>query len=63
MTYEIQAKNLVEKYLAVTKSYDKAIDCAKMHIRLCIEDIEKDAFVNSYAKLRLHELKKIKSYL
>jgi len=63
MTYETQAKNLVEKFLRVTQNYSKAQECAKLHILLCIEEIEKETFVNSMGKLRLHELKKLKSHL
>lgn len=63
MTYESQAKNLIERFLRITQNYAKAQDCAKLHIQLCIDDIEKETFVNSYGKLRIHELKKIKSFL
>lgn len=61
MTYESQAKKLIEKFLRITQNYSKAEECAKLHIDLCIEKIEKETFVGSIDKLRLHELKKLKS--
>lgn len=63
MTYEVQAKKLIEKFLRITQNYATAQGCAKLHIDLCIHKIENETFVGSLDKLRLHELKKLKSHV
>lgn len=63
MTYEKRAKNLVERFLKTTQNYDKAVECAKTHLDLIIEEIKSETFVNSLGKLKLHEATKIKQCL
>ena len=63
MTYDKIAKNLIERFLRVTQNYEKARNCAILYCDLNIEDLKSKDFVNSWEKLRIHELHKIKSHL
>lgn len=61
MTYESKAKKLIERFLRITQNYAKAEECAKLYVDLSLEELEKETFIGSLDKLRIFELKKLKS--
>jgi cell fate (sporulation/competence/biofilm development) regulator YlbF (YheA/YmcA/DUF963 family) len=63
MSYDKEAKKLIERFLQVTQNYERARLCALAYIDLNLEDLNKETFQGSYTKLRIHELKKLKSLI
>lgn len=59
----MNAKQLIERFLRITQNYEKARGCAILYCDLCIEELSKEVFVSTLSKLRIHELKKLKSEL
>lgn len=63
MSYEKKAKVLIEAYLQITQNYDKARKCAILFCDLNLKELEQEPFVNSLTKLKIHEMKKLKSHI